>query len=218
MSYNNARANYGVHRGGVSLVKVANRQHQNGHEPDGSPGSGPLRSLSGSDEESGDREAGGNHFPGNQSDGGSAGPVLIRPMSDAQQSQKGSRRDEAAADAAVERIDPRLMLALLLFEWPDEAAAFRKVLRQVARLANNGDEGLLELERLFRGDTSGSSNDREAPADTGTPVELREARERFESQYIRAVVAANDGSIQSAAAELGIDRTTLWKKMKSRDR
>ncbi len=43
---------------------------------------------------------------------------------------------------------------------------------------------------------------------------LREARARFESEYIAAVVAQHDGKIPEAAKTLGIQRSNLYRKMR----
>jgi DNA-binding NtrC family response regulator len=43
---------------------------------------------------------------------------------------------------------------------------------------------------------------------------LREARARFESEYIAAVVARHNGSIPGAAKTLGIQRSNLYRKMR----
>src|SRR6185295_1385855 len=43
---------------------------------------------------------------------------------------------------------------------------------------------------------------------------LRQARERFERDYIAAVVQHNRGRIGAAAKQLGIERTNLYRKLK----
>jgi two-component system response regulator HydG len=46
-------------------------------------------------------------------------------------------------------------------------------------------------------------------------VSLREARQRFEREYIAAVVAQHHGRIPDAAKSLGIQRTNLYRKLRS---
>jgi DNA-binding NtrC family response regulator len=46
------------------------------------------------------------------------------------------------------------------------------------------------------------------------PVPLREARSRFERQYILERLAANRGNLGNTAKELGIERTNLYRKIK----
>jgi len=43
---------------------------------------------------------------------------------------------------------------------------------------------------------------------------LRQARERFERDYIAAVVQHHRGRIGAAAKQLGIERTNLYRKLK----
>ena len=55
--------------------------------------------------------------------------------------------------------------------------------------------------------------DGEAPDASGV-VPLREARARFERQYIAARLRANRGNLGDTARDLGIERTNLYRKMK----
>jgi two-component system nitrogen regulation response regulator NtrX len=52
------------------------------------------------------------------------------------------------------------------------------------------------------------------PGEDGRPVPLREARSRFERQYILERLSANRGNLGNTAKELGIERTNLYRKMK----
>jgi len=53
-----------------------------------------------------------------------------------------------------------------------------------------------------------------APADSRAPVPLKEARSRFERQYILERLSANRGNLGNTARDLGIERTHLYRKMK----
>jgi len=48
-------------------------------------------------------------------------------------------------------------------------------------------------------------------------INLRTARDRFEAAYIRQALRAHDGAIQVTADALGIDRSSLWRKMEAYD-
>jgi two-component system nitrogen regulation response regulator NtrX len=52
------------------------------------------------------------------------------------------------------------------------------------------------------------------PPGDDRPVPLREARSRFERQYILERLSANRGNLGNTARELGIERTNLYRKMK----
>jgi len=51
-------------------------------------------------------------------------------------------------------------------------------------------------------------------SDDGGPLPLRQARARFERQYILYRLSANRGNLVSTARDLGIERTNLYRKMK----
>ena len=65
--------------------------------------------------------------------------------------------------------------------------------RAALRLARSSGQRMVEEEEAVEG--------------------LREAREAFEREHIRSVLIAHEGRVQEAAAALGIDRTSLWRKM-----
>ena len=48
----------------------------------------------------------------------------------------------------------------------------------------------------------------------GGALPLRQARARFERQYILERLSANRGNLGNTARELGIERTNLYRKMK----
>jgi len=52
------------------------------------------------------------------------------------------------------------------------------------------------------------------PVDGRAPVPLKEARSRFERQYILERLSANRGNLGNTARDLGIERTNLYRKMK----
>jgi two-component system, NtrC family, nitrogen regulation response regulator NtrX len=53
-----------------------------------------------------------------------------------------------------------------------------------------------------------------AAAEEGGPIPLRQARSRFERQYILERLSANRGNLGMTAKDLGIERTNLYRKMK----
>jgi len=54
----------------------------------------------------------------------------------------------------------------------------------------------------------------DAPEGVRRRETLRQARERFERDYIAAVVQENHGRIGDAARQLGMERTNLYRKLK----
>lgn len=57
--------------------------------------------------------------------------------------------------------------------------------------------------------------DRASGPPAGLDVSLRDARQRFEREYIAAVVAQHHGRIPDAARSLGIQRTNLYRKLRA---
>jgi len=72
---------------------------------------------------------------------------------------------------------------------------------------------LIAKEVVGQPDLMGVLNMSAATGDEG-PLPLREARARFERQYILYRLSANGGNLGHTARELGIERTNLYRKMK----
>jgi DNA-binding NtrC family response regulator len=73
---------------------------------------------------------------------------------------------------------------------------------------------------LSGGDTIGAGAVQEAlnepgQASASEKIDLRAARDRFEAAYIRQALRTHDGAIQATADDLGIDRSSLWRKMEA---
>jgi two-component system nitrogen regulation response regulator NtrX len=54
-----------------------------------------------------------------------------------------------------------------------------------------------------------------AVSDISGALPLAEARDAFEKKYLARVLAETKGNVSRAAERLGLDRTTLHRKMKS---
>jgi len=82
----------------------------------------------------------------------------------------------------------------------------RNLMERVAILVTNdsvGAQDLMDVLHLASG-----------PDEVSGAVPLREARSRFERQYIVTRLHANRGNLGDTARELGIERTNLYRKMK----
>jgi len=113
----------------------------------------------------------------------------------------------AAAQVAVKTIEPPALALLMALPWPGNVRQLRTLLHGVAAKVQHGS---LRLEDLLR------SVHFETMAQTlvvaGT---LREARARFEHDYILSVLEHHGGRIGDAAKALGIERTNLYRKMRA---
>jgi len=96
-------------------------------------------------------------------------------------------------------------LALLAaLTWPGNLAELRDV---IDRVAADGSDGLIQIENLL----PVLRLDR-APAPFKPAGELREARLRFERDYIAAVLQHHGWQMAAAAQTLGIQRPNLYRK------
>jgi DNA-binding NtrC family response regulator len=96
-----------------------------------------------------------------------------------------------------------LMTAL---PWPGNTAELRALTERLAVLISRGVVLLEDVLANVRLDG--------AQALGGPSGTLREARERFERDYVAAVLQHHRGRMGDAAKELGIERTNLYRKIK----
>jgi two-component system nitrogen regulation response regulator NtrX len=95
---------------------------------------------------------------------------------------------------------------LAALPWPGNTAELRALAERLAVLITRGVvllEDVLANVRLDGAEALGGPS--------GT---LREARERFERDYVAAVLQHHRGRMGDAARELGIERTNLYRKIK----
>ncbi|MFO7694214.1 MAG: sigma 54-interacting transcriptional regulator [Vicinamibacterales bacterium] len=78
-------------------------------------------------------------------------------------------------------------------------------------LVQTTPEGIISLRALLEHITL----DAPSGVHPALGVSLREARQRFEREYIAAVVAQHHGRIPDAAKSLGIQRTNLYRKLRA---
>jgi two-component system, NtrC family, nitrogen regulation response regulator NtrX len=115
--------------------------------------------------------------------------------------------------ASVENgLRPRRLAAggidfLVQLPWKGNVRELRNTMERIAVLASRdviSQKELMELLQIARD-----------PPGAGTgPLPLREARARFERQYILDRLSANQGNLGSTARDLGIERTNLYRKMR----
>lgn len=113
--------------------------------------------------------------------------------------------DECAARGGARRTFTDPALALLgALTWPGNIAELRGV---VQRVAAETQHNVLQIEDLL----STLHLDR-APASFVPTASLREARQRFEREYIAAVLQHHGWRMADAAQTLGIQRPNLYRK------
>jgi two-component system nitrogen regulation response regulator NtrX len=114
--------------------------------------------------------------------------------------------EEAAPGRGLQpRTFTRAALALLsALSWPGNLAELRAVIEHV--VANHG-EGMIQIEQLLP-----ALQLERAPAPFAPSGSLREARVRFEREYIAAVLQHHCWRMADAAETLGIQRPNLYRK------
>jgi two-component system nitrogen regulation response regulator NtrX len=109
-------------------------------------------------------------------------------------------------DAPAKAFSRGALSLLAALPWPGNAAELRALTERLAILVPRGVvllEDVLANVRLDAAEAIGSERG-----------SLKEARERFERDYVTAVLQHHRGRMGAAAKELGIERTNLYRKIK----
>jgi two-component system nitrogen regulation response regulator NtrX len=106
--------------------------------------------------------------------------------------------------------------ALQTYDWPGNVRQLRNVVERTLILAPTERIGCIEIDMLPSEVTAEPS--RLVPGQAvrsimGTP--LREAREAFEREYLRAQIRRFSGNISRTAAFIGMERSALHRKLKA---
>jgi two-component system nitrogen regulation response regulator NtrX len=109
-------------------------------------------------------------------------------------------------DVPPKRLSPRAGDFLAQLPWPGNVRELRNLMERLVVLVPR--DVVTHEDMLAALQLPGTA------ADDRTPLPLREARARFERQYIVERLAANRGNLGQTARELGIERTNLYRKMK----
>jgi DNA-binding NtrC family response regulator len=104
-------------------------------------------------------------------------------------------------------VDPGAMALLCAFPWRGNARELRSLLDTLVQRADAPTMRLEDVLAAVHLDGSAKSFH-----EAGT---LREAKERFERDYIAAVLERHRGRIAAAATALGIQRPNLYRKMRA---
>jgi len=104
------------------------------------------------------------------------------------------------------RLSPPALRLLLDYAWPGNIRQLRNVIERMSVLCDG--------DTVVARDVGDALNRSEKTAADPSTQTLRQAREAFETDFIRNTLLSFEWNIQAAADALGIDRTHLWKKMK----
>ncbi|MEK9753307.1 MAG: sigma-54 dependent transcriptional regulator [Rhodospirillaceae bacterium] len=106
--------------------------------------------------------------------------------------------------------------ALESYDWPGNVRELRNVIERMLILSKN-EPGLAITADCLPHEVLGMVDDIPTPERNGEimTLPLREARERFEQEYLSAQVRRFDGNISKTAAFVGMERSALHRKLKS---
>jgi two-component system, NtrC family, nitrogen regulation response regulator NtrX len=110
-------------------------------------------------------------------------------------------------------LDPVASARLGAYRWPGNVRELRNVIERLVIMTpgdtiGERDLGFLDLE-------APAESAEHVEADGTTPIGLHEARDRFERDYILRTLAAQQGNISRTAEVLGVERSNLYRKMRS---
>ena len=110
----------------------------------------------------------------------------------------------------VKTLDDAALTALESHDWPGNVRELRNVLERLAIMVPGRTIGAADLTFLTRGGASPTESDH-----TGTMEPLHAAREQFERDYIVRSLVAHRGNISRTAQALGVERSNLYRKMRT---
>ncbi len=109
-------------------------------------------------------------------------------------------------DLKPKRLSPRAVDLLVQMPWQGNVRELRNLMERLVVLVAKDVVGQQEVMDVLQ--MPGLR------AEETNPLPLRQARARFERQYILYRLTANRGNLGNTARELGIERTNLYRKMK----
>ncbi|HVP50343.1 MAG TPA: sigma-54 dependent transcriptional regulator [Candidatus Bathyarchaeia archaeon] len=109
-------------------------------------------------------------------------------------------------------LDEKAITSLQQYGWPGNIREMRNVLERAAQITQRNTLTIrdLELQHQMPAPQNGNGNGHHT---TDTKLTLREV----EARHIEAVLEEEDGSIDRAAKRLGISRSSLYNKVKSKE-
>ncbi|MFB6272106.1 MAG: sigma-54-dependent transcriptional regulator [Salinibacter sp.] len=111
---------------------------------------------------------------------------------------------EVAENESPPELDEAALAVLMSHDWPGNVRELQNVIQRLVVLSEGDDVGAGAVQQAL---------DRDAETPDAGNLDLRAARGRFEAAYIHQALRAHDGAVKATAEALGIDRTSLWRKM-----
>jgi two-component system, NtrC family, nitrogen regulation response regulator NtrX len=112
---------------------------------------------------------------------------------------------------------PEAIMTLEAYAWPGNIRELKNLAERLLILSRGREISRADLPMELR-DTAGGSTTQPGIGGDPSPyanLPLREARDAFERDMIRAALERNEGNVTRTAAQLGLERTHLHKRMKA---
>lgn len=125
-------------------------------------------------------------------------------------------RFAVSAGLPVRKISEDAIATLQASRWPGNVRQLKNVIEQIMILVN-GDKSAPITSEMIPADAGASSSVIPGSRDQSEimTLPLREARERFEKEYLEAQVNRFGGNISRTASFVGMERSALHRKLKS---
>jgi two-component system nitrogen regulation response regulator NtrX len=98
-----------------------------------------------------------------------------------------------------------------LYSWPGNIRELRNLIQRILILGSHNHVELKEITPIINHHAYSRTNQ----LDMGFNLPLREAREQFEKAYIEHQMQIFNGSVSRVSAQIGIERTHLYRKLRS---
>ena len=113
------------------------------------------------------------------------------------------------------RIGEDAMAALQAHDWPGNVRQLRNNVERLLILASGEGEQPITLDSLPSEVAGRETSDAGFDAERMIALPLREARENFEREYLKAQISRFGGNISRTATFIGMERSALHRKLKS---
>jgi two-component system nitrogen regulation response regulator NtrX len=121
------------------------------------------------------------------------------------------------------RLEPDARATLQGYAWPGNVRELRNVMERMMIMVDGASIGPENLppsmrrmpERAIQGSAAGSAAAAAALAANGDYGSLKEARDAFESEFIRRKLGEFDGNVSRTAEALDIQRSHLYRKLRA---
>jgi two-component system nitrogen regulation response regulator NtrX len=121
----------------------------------------------------------------------------------------------SVAGLSTREIGIDVMAALQAHTWPGNVRQLRNNIERLLILATGESTDPINLECLPSEVVARETQDKGFDAEKMIALSLRDARESFEREYLKAQIARFGGNISRTAAFIGMERSALHRKLKS---